>query len=526
MADDTLTSYDEVPYSNNCFPLTHPDRLAAIAALYGLTSPAVANCRVLELGCGLGGNLIPMALGLPEGRFIGIDLSTRQIEAGRAAIDALGLPNIELRAMSIANVDAGLGTFDYVICHGVYSWVPQAIQEKIMAICAQNLRPNGVAYVSYNTYPGWHARGLVREILRYHVRQRVEAHDRVAAAREFLEELGQMVSDKESSYARILKKEDELLREAGDHYLFHEHLEDTNQPCYFHEFAGCAAAHGLLCFSEARDVDIVNLPPVAAQTLERWAANPIARQQYVDFLCNRTFRRTLLCHEQAAPASKPIPRPVAGLAIRSAARPLSERPDVASRAAEEFRGNAGALLSTNHPMIKAALVILFEVWPKTMSLEALWASVQARLVDCPELDTEMMSGGAQELSIALMRCFLSGLVGLHVHPARFARAPSERPMASPLARLQAAGGSNEVANFLHRTVQLDEFDRVVVSLLDGCDDRAGLLNRLTKLVADDLFTIYREDQPIRDLSVVRDLFSAALEPSLRRIAGHALLVDA
>src|SRR5262245_58637378 len=171
MSEVPATSYDEIPYSNTAFSYTHPDCLATVAALYGLTPPPVDRCRVLELGCGRGGNLIPMALALPDSRFLGIDLSARQIASGQEMVTALGLANIELRPFSILDVDESFGLFDYIICHGVYSWVPAEVQDKILAICARNLAPNGVAYVSYNTYPGWHQRGTVREMLCYHVQQ-------------------------------------------------------------------------------------------------------------------------------------------------------------------------------------------------------------------------------------------------------------------------------------------------------------------------------------------------------------------
>ena len=86
----------------------------------------IRRCRVLELGCASGGNLIPMAMDFPDSEFLGIDLSARQIEAGKVHLANLKPRNIELRAASIMDVDAGYGQFDYIICHGVFSWVPPA----------------------------------------------------------------------------------------------------------------------------------------------------------------------------------------------------------------------------------------------------------------------------------------------------------------------------------------------------------------------------------------------------------------
>ena len=526
MTAEPATSYDEVPYADGCFPYTHPDRLAALATLHGLDPPPVGNCRVLELGCALGGNLIPMASGLPEGRFVGIDLSARQIAMARATAEALGLRNIDLRALSIADVDADLGTFDYIICHGVYSWVPAEIREKVLAVCAARLAPNGVAYVSYNTYPGWHARGLVREVMGYHVRRRTEAGDRVRAAREFIDELLGVVLDRQGSYARILKTEAELLRRSGDYYLFHEHLEETNQPCYFHEFIERAAAHGLAFLSEARDGQLENLPPEAREALDGWTDDRVDRQQYLDFLCNRTFRRTLLCREAAAPSAEPDPARLDRLAIRAAARPESANPDIHSDAVETFRVDGALSLSTNHPLVKATLVTLCDAWPKPVAPGHLWETVRARLAEGPAPDPAILDLGLETMAGALTRCFLTGLVDLHAHPARFAGVPGERPSAHPLARQQAAAGRSEVASYRHRTVQLRDFDRLVVSLLDGTLDRPALLEALVdRVLADDTFAIVQDDRPVRDPDAIRELFADEIEPSLRRLAGHALLSE-
>src|SRR5262245_55809985 len=153
MPDIDATSYDNLPYGRLAFVQTHPDRLATIARIFGMSSVDVARSRVLELGCATGGNLIPMAYNLPDSNFVGIDLSRQQIREAQAAVDALGIRNVTVKHASILDVDRGWGKFDYIICHGVYSWVEPAVQDKILQIAAENLSAHGVAYVSYNTYP-------------------------------------------------------------------------------------------------------------------------------------------------------------------------------------------------------------------------------------------------------------------------------------------------------------------------------------------------------------------------------------
>lgn len=521
MSDDQASSYDELPYGNNCFPYTHPDHLAALGTLYGIEAPAVDRCRVLELGCAGGGNLIPMALGLPGSTFVGLDLSPRQVAAGREVVGELGLGNIDLIAMSLVDVDARFGTFDYILCHGVYSWVPEVVREKILDVCAERLSPGGVAYVSYNTYPGWHARGLARELMAYHVRRPSPALERVREARGFLDELVGALPDQSGAYARILRTEGQFLQGVENSYLYHEHLEETNHPCYFHDFIARAESRGLRFLAEARTPGLIeNLPPAARAALGRWAGDETAAEQYLDFLCNRTFRRTLLCRADRGRLPAPSADRVSALWVGTNVMPASADPDVAGSGPEEFRKPEGAAsLTTNHPLVKAALVVLYAARPRPLAFAALWDGVRSRL----GLGDD---GEAQAaLRAALLRCFLSNLVDFHTHPPRFAPAAGERPRASPLAAIQARADDGRVTNLLCRSVEPGGFDRVVLRLLDGRRDRPALLDALGALVASGEFTVHGGDGPVLDPALIRQVLASELEPCLGRLAGMALLED-
>lgn len=525
MLSEPSTSYDEFPYSDNCFPYTHPDHLAAVATLHGLAPPPVRNCRVLELGCARGGNLIPMALGLPDGRFMGIDLSSRQIAEGRAIIEKLGLRNIDLQSLSITDVDESFGLFDYIVCHGVYSWVPEHVRDKILAICSENLVPSGVAYVSYNTYPGWYERGMVRELMAYHVRNSKEALDRVERARAFLEELVQVMATETSSYARIIRSEGEFLRGASNTYVYHEHLEETNQPMYFHEFIGRARAKGLSFLAEARTPGLIdNLSPEARSAIDHWASDAVTREQYLDFLCNRTFRRTLLCHEATDRRPPGLSEVLASMTISTGLKPVSPTPDVVSDAPEQFCRPEGAeTVTTNNPLTKAALITLYEAQCRSLPFHTLWDGVRSKLGSrLYEIATE--EEGKANLGESLLRCFGSGLLDFHVYPPRFASEPGQRPVASPLARLQAEE-EESVTNLRGRSVQLDEFHRLVLRLLDGTRDQSQLLAQIRSLFLGGEFTIEQGGQPVRDPAMIKAMIAPEIEPTIRRLAGLALLVS-
>ncbi len=215
VADAQPTSYDRTPYKSYPFCQTHPDRLATIASLFGLMPAPVHRCRVLELGCASGGNLIPMAEQFPDGTFLGIDSSIRQVGDGLRLVESLGLGNIELRHEDIVAFPVKGQEFDYIICHGVFSWVSDEVQRRILEICRKCLAPAGIAYVSYNTYPGWHMRGMIRDIMRYRARSFETPESQLAQARGLLAFLSNSVRTENNPYGILLKNELESIGRSG-----------------------------------------------------------------------------------------------------------------------------------------------------------------------------------------------------------------------------------------------------------------------------------------------------------------------
>ena len=523
MADEK-TTYDEIPYSDSCFHVSHPDHLAALAAVHGVPAPAVETCRVLELGCARGGNLLPMALELPEASFVGIDLSEKQIEDARETAARLGLTNVDLRAMSLTGVDASFGTFDYIVCHGVYSWVPEAVREKILAICSENLAPSGLAYVSYNTFPGWHERGLVRELMLYHTRNATSPTERLGRAWSIPGELAAVLPNPSSPYGNILRTEGEILREVTGTYLFHEFLEEVNQPMYVREFLSRAAKSGLEFVAEAMTPGLLaGLPPAAREAVSRWADDVVSREQYLDFVCNRPFRRTILRRAGGPPATGLSTDVVTGLQVSTAVMPASDAPILADDAPVEFTrpGNAGSV-TTNNPVVKAALETLYVERPRALDFEALWAKVRARLVEAGRKLPADEEEGRKSLRTSLLSLFLSDLVEFHVRPPRPFPHVSARPLGSPLARLQAAH-AERVTSLRRRAVDLAEFDRAVLLQLDGSRDHDAVLDGVVAEVLSGDFDLSQEGQPIREPEAIRALFEKEIEPALRRLAADALL---
>ena len=517
----SVTSYDDVPYESDPVHDTHPANLAALAMLRGLEPPPVDRCRVLELGCGTGGNLIPMALGLPGSEFIGIDLSQIQINDGERVVRALGLDNITLQARSILDLTDDLGTLDYVICHGVYSWVPPAVQDAILALCARHLAPTGVAFISYNTYPGWHLRGMVREMMLYHARRFREPAERVRQARAFLQFLVDSARRAAGRFDGFLREELALLQSAPDYYLFHEHLEEVNRPLYFHEFVDRVQGAGLQYLAEAAPSAIRpgEFGPEVEETLRTIAPDAIALEQYLDFLRNRTFRETLVCRAGLDLTETMVPEAVFGLHLTTTASAVSERPDLTSDAVEQFRLPRGITLSVSHPWVKTGLQCLADAYPVRLPFDDLVARVAARLSEPPATQVANRRGFAE----VLVSCWVTGFVELLAHPGRLGPPGTERPLASPLARLQAERG-RRLTSLAHGVVEVPDLAQRVLLLLDGSRDRPALAEALAREIERDGSVLTHDGTPAPGPVGTPDGLAGAVEQSLLLLGRAGLLM--
>jgi methyltransferase-like protein len=519
------TSYDQVPYTSQPFPQTHPDRLATVAYLFGLKPKPVHQCRVLELGCASGGNLLPMAVTLPGSQFLGIDLSVRQIEQGLQAVRDLGLSNVELIQFDLMDIGPELGQFDYIICHGVYSWVPKVVREKILAICRENLTRDGVAYVSYNTYPGWHMRGMIRDMMRYHAARFSPPPDKVRQARALLDFLAEFAVDQKGPYGALLRQELEQIRDKPDAYLYHEHLEEVNEPVYFHEFARSAVAHELRYLGEAAMGTMASqlFPPKVQAKLRQVASSQIRKEQYMDFLRQRTFRQTLLVHAENLVIYRVEAERVAGLHVASPAQP-AEPIALDKDDSTQFKGPGGAVLSTPDCLLKAVMQELRAVWPLSLAFEDLRQRARNRLRAAGRTLGEPNLAETSRIGSGLMSGYLGGLVELSPSAPRFICEVSERPVACPLARWQAERG-NTATNRRHEQTRLDDAERQVLRRLDGTRDRAALLEEVVRMVQAGVLAAKREGQALQDPALIRESVGNALGPLLQKLARMAFLVS-
>ncbi len=518
MTED-VNSYDEIPYHSVALVETNPERLAAIGTLFGLDPPAVETARILELGCAGGGNMIPLANILTDAKFVGVDLSPRQIEDAEKTAKLAGATNVSLFAKSITDITPEFGQFDYIICHGVYSWVPDEVKAAILRVVAENLAPNGLAFISYNTFPGWHIPGMVREMMLYHVREMADPTARVKAARALLDFLGENVPDREGHYAKLLRDEAQQLKPHADSYVAHEHLETLNHPIYFYEFMARAAESGLKVMADSRVWAMASsAQPAVSATLDRLSRDPVGREQYYDFLCNRRFRRSILCHANKT-VKPPAVEAMKKLRISACVLPTTSPVDHASKLSIDFRAVDGIIrLSTVDPIFKTMLLTLTEFYPRSLPFEELWTLTKSRLARSG-IDA---GSNSDALASRLIQAFGANSVEIHSYEPNFPKVPTDKPEALPMARI-VAENSTAVPNIRHRLFTLGEFDRLVIRYLDGLRTRAEIVDELLKAVLAEKFTLNQNGLPLRDPAQIHPILERSLPPSLDRLNAGGLL---
>lgn len=439
--------YDALPYVSMPITYSQPALLAAQAILRGIDAPPAETARVLEIGAASGGNIIPLAVRFPRAHFLGVDLAAAHIEIGQRRIAELDLSNVTLEQGDIVDADFGDQRFDYIICHGVFSWAPPEAQRAILKVCADTLSDTGIAAISYNVFPGWHARNVIRDICLEHTRDGGPPRRQVEAVRALLKEIAEASSDKDP-YGAIVRAEAARLNTRPASYILGELLAAYNQPFHVREVIAQAASEGLayLCEADLMSSAPEHFAPAAAQRIRAIAGDdPVAMEQYADIFSGRTFRRSLFthagCHTQT-----PAPERLLPLHMTATARTLPEEASKTSAVA-------------------AVQAMLARQYPASVAV----ADVVERIgADGGE------AGSLQVLHSMLAR----GHASVSTVPVTLGQADQPRPDLWRVARADATTGQPWVTNLLHAPVLLNPILRVLAPLMTGAATRSELTNAL------------------------------------------------
>lgn len=147
-------------------PSADPMANARVARGVGLDVPAPAGAAILEIGCGTGHHLLSLAKRWPGAALTGLDVSPRGIARARSLARQAGMENVRFCEVSVLDFEGEEGGYDFMICHGVFSWVGDEVKVGLMDFLGKNLAPSGVAVVSFNVAAGWKVRMAVVEKVR------------------------------------------------------------------------------------------------------------------------------------------------------------------------------------------------------------------------------------------------------------------------------------------------------------------------------------------------------------------------
>jgi methyltransferase-like protein len=513
-------NYDDYPYYSFPYEQSAPEHLAAVAHVFGLTAPDTRRARVLELGCAAGGNLIPFAVRNPDARAIGVDLSGVQVQEGRRRVKRLKLKNVELRQQDLMTLGEVDGRFDYIVCHGVYSWVPPDVQQAILRVCRENLSADGIAYIGYKTYPGWKSREIVRDAMLLRARELTGGRERLAYGRGMIDFLRQHAS-KDSVLARAVERDHALISN-GDTgmsaYVAHDYLAPANAPCYLQDFADRAGEHGLAYLGDA------NLPSMFAFNygdeigrllMEECGHSQVAIEQYLDFVSDRSFRTSLLVHGERADGIAYHVGHERLRALHVAASLTCANGEVRlDDSPQQFIAHNGNSVVFDDAVSKAAAVALHHAWPFTMSFDALKRDVLTRPGAAAALDDAGFD--------ARLDRFIDALVTRGF--GRFRLQPVTRSVGNPgvhaamrnYPALLPEGQLAHTVNPWHQPVQLDAAAQFLLPYIDGSRTRKDLLGMLSKAVQDGALTV-AQPTPEDDEGTRRTVLAHVLEQVLEQL---------
>jgi SAM-dependent methyltransferase len=459
--------YESVPYDDGVHPATDPSRLAAVGRLFGIRTADLRKCRVLELGCGQGTNLLALAERLPGSRFLGLDFSGPQIAAGQSVLAETGLQNIELRCADLLQWQPNGSKFDFIICHGVFSWVPDNVKQRILELCRQCLAPNGIACISYAAYPGSKQDEALRDLLRVYTQAFTDMAQKIASAQTALGFLERAYSAIKTPDAMSWRSHVRSLKAKAPNFLFHDDLSSERDPCYLLQFAEWASEHGLQYVgdSDPRRMFFENLPAEVATELAGLKLNRLLTEQFLDFIANRKFRVSLLTHSESA-----MGLPLDAGAVRDLCLSTSLRAETKQRKSREVKpGEAvfrtafgGTTKARSVPLVGLLRMLVKNAPARVPFAEALVAAeAEARRASTPS--------EIERLCRDVLSLYARAQVELWALPLSISASIPDHPRLSPLNHLLAKHRGLLVSAF-HMQVQLNEWERQLAALSDGTRD--------------------------------------------------------
>lgn len=479
-------SFEDVPYEGRVIHSARPESIAVEAWLRGIRVRHPGKARILELGCAEGANAGGIAYHLADATVVAVDYSRRHIDEARAMKDQLGLDNLTLHCASIAELpDAVGGDFDYILCHGVLSWVPEDVREAIFACLRDRLAPRGVGYVSYNCPPGWAMRGLVRQVLRANTRHRATPEAKLEEARALLELMASTPFTAHPYGAYMAGEAAETLQHR-DSYVAHEYLADVNVAFGYGDILRLAGRYGLGFLAELSPVAHRGVEEKLREVVAEITEDPIEREELADVLAGRAFRASLFVREgvELVPPDEARDRLLDVALFVTTLHPVAPRPSLVDGDAEDLEDKDGIRVTVTHALLKAALIELARSFPAGVRFEELADRALAllHLRRSRAIDQGLGAEEREALRDDLLRLVSLRHLDLRLTEPPFALVAGEKPRVSTLTRFEARRADWVTSGFFE-ALHLDDAGRFFVELLDGSRDRDEIAAQLAATLA-------------------------------------------
>ena len=511
MSDPVADRWRTYRYPRFAHDITHPRRLHNAAVWMGLSPAPTATARVLELGCAAGDNIIPIAARSPHGTFVGVDLNPEAIALGQSWVEELGLSNLTLQAADVRDVPVQGEPFDYIIIHGLWSWVPDDVQQHVLKLLAGRLAPNGVAHLSFNAMPGWHVWGAFRTMLLERFGHLSDPMEQAEHALDYLKWLQESQQGRSDWWSSVIESQLARTHIGGLANLAHDQLSPMSRPQYNHEVAAQLAQHGLAWAGQVDlDDNYVEQHPEGTRQLIDGVMDLVERSILLDAVIGRTFSHSLVCRADTQPR---LPQEALAEAWWSARLTVPDPLHADTDEPVTFKGDEGDEVVVRSRLIKEVLRAL------SLGQATQFPELIAHLVE--HVGAEVI-GDADIASIqaSLFTWARMGLIRGDAEPEEPRVTSGGTPVVDPLVRSAAAGG-HPIVGRRHNLIDVDEIDRFLLPLFDGTRDVYDAMRALESRLGEGPIGGVRQDIDLPAAGPER----AALAASLVR-ARHRAWVEA
>ena len=429
-----LTFIDELPYTSQAMPYTHPNHLATIAQIFGMQ--AAQPRRILELACGDGSNILGIAQSLPQSECWAIDKSESKIIQARQVADKAKLQNVTFKIMDILELDETVGKFDYIIVHGIYSWGSNEVKAHILKLCKQLLSEKGIAYVSYDTSPASDSRRIVRQMLRYHSMGMKDSQQRLEQLHALFQFLIAANKEDNTAYSLMLQEEYQIFQQLPQPEYYLDYIDADNEPVLFTEFMQRANAQELDYLGDTFIKTMLpqNLSADIQQNLAAFEHNIVQQEQYMDFARNRRYRHTLLVH-QGTELDRNLDVNLIKDFYLCCDFQIKE-----VEGALHFISSHGTI-TTEDAAVQKIFALLSKHYPQVVKLDDLISQSETQ-------------PSAQAIYETVFSCCMQGIIELHQQPTTYRTYIAEQPFASPLIRAQIELGKTQVTNLRNEPIEV------------------------------------------------------------------------